>query len=326
MTTLARRLAAASLLAMTMTAAMTAAQAQEYPSKPITIIVPFPPGGTTDVLARTVAQKLNESWKQPVLVENRGGAGSTLGAAQAAKAPADGYTLLMGAVHHTIATTLYPKLSYDFQKDFAPITIVASVPNVVSVNPSLPAKNVKELIAWAKANPGKLTFGSNGQGTAQHLMGEQFASMGGFEILHVPYKGSGPLTSDLVAGQVMMSLDTVTPVLQHIRAGKLRALAVTTGKRSPALPDVPTLDEVGFPGFDQATWFGLLVPAATPRDVVGKLSTEIVRILRLPDVEKRMADIGADVVANSPAEMAARIRDDTERYAAVVKKANIKVE
>ena len=300
--------------------------AQSYPSKPVTIIVPFPPGGTTDVLARTVAQKLNETWGQPVIVENRPGAGATIGASQVAKAPADGYTLLMGAVHHTIATSVYPKLPYDFQKDFAPVTVVAMVPNVLCVNPGVPAQNVKELVAYAKANPGKLTYGSNGQGTGQHLLGEQFSSMTGVDMLHVPYKGSGPLTTDLIAGQVSMSFDTITPVLPHIKAGKLRALAVTTGKRSPALPDVPTLSESGLVGFDQGTWFGLLVPAATPKEIVAKLNGEVVRILKMPDVQKRFAEIGAEPVGNTPAEMAATIKSDTEKYATVVKKANVRIE
>ena len=302
------------------------ALAQSYPSKPITIIVPFPPGGTTDVLARAVAQKMNEAWGQPVLVENRPGAGATIGAAQVAKAPADGYTLLMGAVHHTIATSIYPKLPYDFQKDFAPITIVATVPNVLTVNPGVPAQNVKELVAYGKSNPGKLTFGSNGQGTAQHLIGEQFAAMTGVELLHVPYKGSGPLTTDLIAGQVLMSFDTMTPVLPHIKAGKLRALAVTTAKRSASLPDLPTLAESGLTGFDQGTWFGLLAPAATPKDIVAKVNAEVVKILRMPDVQKRLFEIGAEPVGNTPAEMAATIKSDTEKYAVVVKKANVKIE
>ncbi len=307
-------------------AAAGAAAAQGYPAKAVTIVVPFPPGGTTDVLARTIAQKMNEDWGQPVIVENKPGAGATIGAAQVAKAPADGYTLLMGAVHHAIATSVYPKLPYDFQRDFAPVTIVAMVPNVLTVNPGVPAHSVKELIAWGKANPGRLSYGSNGQGTGQHLIGEQFAAMTGLDLLHVPYKGSGPLTTDLIAGQVSMSFDTITPVLPHIKAGKLRALAVTTGKRSAALPEVPTLAESGLAGFDQGTWFGLLAPAGTPKEIVAKLNAEVVKILRMPEVQKRFAEIGAEPVGNSPEAMAAIIRSDTEKYAAVVKKANIRIE
>ena len=302
------------------------ALAQSYPSKPITIIVPFPPGGTTDVLARAVAQKMNEAWGQPVLVENRPGAGATIGAAQVAKAPADGYTLLMGAVHHTIATSIYPKLPYDFQKDFAPITIVATVPNVLTVNPGVPAQNVKELVAYGKSNPGKLTFGSNGQGTAQHLIGEQFAAMTGVELLHVPYKGSGPLTTDLIAGQVLMSFDTMTPVLPHIKAGKLRALAVTTAKRSASLPDLPTLAESGLTGFDQGTWFGLLAPAATPKDIVARLNTEMVKVIQSAEFRKRMAEIGAEPIGNSSEQMAQQIKEETEKFAKLVKEAKVTIE
>jgi tripartite-type tricarboxylate transporter receptor subunit TctC len=318
---------AAGVLAMAAAAASGAdALAQAYPSKPITLVVPFPPGGTTDVLARSLAQKLNESWGQAVVVDNRPGAGATIGATQVAKAPADGYTLLMGAVHHTIATSLYASLPYDFQKDLAPVTIVAMVPNILTVFPGIPARSVKELVAYGKANPGKLSYGSNGQGTAQHLIGEQFSAITGVEMLHVPYKGSGPLTTDLIAGQISMSFDTITPVLAQIQAGKLRPLAVTTAARSPALPEVPTLAESGLAGFDQGTWFGVLAPAATPKEIVGKLNAEIVRILQMPDVQKRFAEIGAQPIGNTPAQMAATIQSDTAKYAILVKQAKVKIE
>lgn len=322
---IARNIAMA-LVSLGVILAPSVALAQAYPAKTITLVVPFPPGGTTDVLARSIAQKMGESWGQSVIVDNRPGAGATIGAAQVAKAPADGYTLLMGAVHHTIATSIYAKLPYDFQKDLAPVTIVAMVPNILSVNPGVPAKNVKELVAYGKANPGKLSYGSNGQGTAQHLIGEQFSALTGVEMLHVPYKGSGPLTSDLIAGQVSMSFDTITPVLPQIKAGKLRPLAVTTAARSPALPEVPTLAESGLAGFDQGTWFGVLAPAATPKEIVGKLNAEIVRILNLPDIQKRFAEIGAQPVGNTPAQMAATIKSDTEKYAVLAKKANVKID
>lgn len=322
---IARNIAMA-LVSLGVILAPSVALAQAYPAKTITLVVPFPPGGTTDVLARSIAQKMGESWGQSVIVDNRPGAGATIGAAQVAKAPADGYTLLMGAVHHTIATSIYAKLPYDFQKDLAPVTIVAMVPNILSVNPGVPAKNVKELVAYGKANPGKLSYGSNGQGTAQHLIGEQFSALTGVDMLHVPYKGSGPLTSDLIAGQVSMSFDTITPVLPQIKAGKLRPLAVTTAARSPALPEVPTLAESGLAGFDQGTWFGVLAPAATPKEIVGKLNAEIVRILNLPDIQKRFAEIGAQPVGNTPAQMAATIKSDTEKYAVLAKKANVKID
>jgi tripartite-type tricarboxylate transporter receptor subunit TctC len=299
---------------------------QAWPAKPITLIVPFATGGTTDVLARAVGVELGKSLGQPVLVESKPGAGATLGADFVAKAKPDGYTLLMGAVHHTIATSVYRKLPYDFQKDLAPVSTVALVPNVLVVNPSVPAKNVKELLALAKAQPGKFTYGSNGNGTGQHLIGAQFESMGGVQLLHVPYKGSGPLTTDLLGGQINMSFDTITPVLPHIKAGKLRALAVTTSKRSAALPDVPTLDEAGLKGFNLGTWFGILAPAGTPAAVVERLNREIVRIVNLPDFRKRMDDIGAEPVGNTPAQMAAQIKEDTERFARLVKEAKVSID
>ena len=303
-----------------------AARAQAWPSKPISLVVPFPAGGTTDVLARSVGQELSKSLGQPVVVENRSGAGATLGADFVAKSKADGYTLLVGAVHHTIASSVYKKLPYDFQKDLTPVTTVALVPNVLVINPNVAAKNIKDLLSLAKANPGKLTYGSNGNGTGQHLIGAQFESMGGVQLLHVPYKGSGPLTTDLLGGQITMSFDTITPVLSHIKAGKLRALAVTTAKRSPALPDVPTLDESGLKGFNLGTWFGILAPANTPRDVVMRLNAEIVKIVNTPDFRKKMEDIGAEPIGNSPEQMARQIKDDTERFAKLVKDAGVSID
>ena len=321
-----RRVAAicASLLALSLIGG--AALAQPYPVKPISLIVPFPAGGTTDVLARALGQELSRSLGQPVVVESKPGAGATLGADFVAKAKPDGYTLLMGAVHHTIATSVYRKLPYDFQKDLAPVSTVALVPNVLVVNPNLPAKTVKELLAQAKAEPGKLTYGSNGNGTGQHLIGAQFEGMGGVQMLHVPYKGSGPLTTDLLGGQITMSFDTITPVLPHIKGGKLRALAVTTSKRSVALPDVPTLDESGLKGFNLGTWFGVLVPAATPKEIVTRLNTEMVKIIRSPDFRKRMEDIGAEPIGDTPQQMAKQIREDTERFAKLVKEAKVAID
>lgn len=300
--------------------------AQSWPSKPITLVVPFATGGTTDVLARAVGQELSKSLGQSVIVENKGGAGATLGADYVAKAKPDGHTLLMGAVHHTIATSVYKKLGYDFQKDFAPVTTVALVPNVLVVGPGIPAKNVAELLALAKASPGKYTYGSNGNGTGQHLIGSQFEKSAGVQLLHVPYKGSGPLTIDLLGGQVDMSFDTIPPVLSHIKSGKLRPLAVTTAKRSPALPNVPTLDEAGLKGFDQGTWFGVLAPAATPKEIVARLNTEIVKIVKTPEFKKRMEELGAESIGNTQAEMAAQIKSDTERYANLVKEAKVTIE
>jgi len=322
-----RRLALkACALAVLGLAAAGGALAETWPSKPVTLVVPFPPGGTTDVLARALGDKLGASIGQPVIVENKPGAGATLGADYVAKGKADGYTLLIGAVHHTIASSVYKKLPYDFQKDFAPVTTVALVPNVLVVNAATPAKNVAELVALAKSQPGKLTYGSNGNGTAQHLIGTQFENNTGTELIHVPYKGSGPLTTDLIGGQITMSFDTVTPVLQHIKSGKLRALAVTTGKRASVLPDVPTLAEAGLKGFDIGTWFGVLAPAATPKDVVARLNAEMVKVIRSDDFRARMAEIGAEPIGNTPEQMAKQIKDETEKFAKLVKQANVVIE
>lgn len=312
--------------AITLCLASGVAFAQAWPTRSISLIVPFPAGGTTDVLARAVGLELSKSLGQPVVVESKPGAGATLGADFVAKSKPDGYTLLMGAVHHTIATSVYRKLPYDFQKDFAPVTTVALVPNVLVVNPNVPAKNVKELLALAKAEPGKLTYGSNGNGTGQHLIGAQFEGMGGVQLLHVPYKGSGPLTVDLLGGQITMSFDTITPVLPQIKAGKLRALAVTTIKRSPSLPDVPTLDESGLKGFDLGTWFGILTPVATPKELVTRLNTELVKIINSAEFRKKMADIGAEPIGNTAEQMARQIKDDTERFARLVKDAQVTID
>ena len=323
MNRITRVAAACALAAATIAAAMSSAWAQAWPARPVNLIVPFPAGGTTDVLARALGQELSKSLGQPVVVENRPGAGATLGADHVAKAKPDGYTLLMGAVHHTIATSVYRRLGYDFQKDLAPITVVAVVPNVLVVNPQVPAKTVQELLAQARAQPGKLAYGSNGAGTGQHLIGAQFESMGGVELLHVPYKGSGPLTTDLLGGQIAMSFDTVTPVLPHIKAGKLRALAVTTARRSVALPDVPTLDEAGLKGFDMGTWFGVLAPASTPREVLARLGADMNRIIESPQFRRKMEEIGAEPIGGSPEQMARQIRDDTDRFARLVKDAKV---
>jgi tripartite-type tricarboxylate transporter receptor subunit TctC len=321
-----RTLAGAAMAALGLSLAPWAGAQEAWPTKPISLIVPFPAGGTTDVLARALADALSRSLGQPVVVESKPGAGATLGADYVAKAKPDGHTLLMGAVHHTIATSVYKKLPY-FQKDLAPITTVAMVPNVLVVNAALtPAKTVAELVALAKASPAALAYGSNGNGTAQHLIGTQFQASTGTTLLHVPYKGSGPLTTDLLGGQVGMSFDTITPVLQHIKSGKLRALAVTTAKRSAVLPEVPTLEQAGLKGFDIGTWFGVLAPANTPKDIVAKLNREMVKIIQSPDFGERMQAIGADPIGDSSAEMAARIREETAKFAQLVKDGKVVVE
>ena len=300
--------------------------AQAWPDKPVTLVVPFPPGGTTDVLARALAERLQQALGQPVIVESKPGAGATLGADYVAKARPDGHTLLVGAVHHTIATSVYKKLGYDFQRDFQPLTVIAMVPNVLTVSATSAAKTVADLVAQAKAAKPELSFGSNGMGTAQHLIGMQFQGQTGVTLLHIPYKGSAPLTTDLMGGQVTMSFDTITPVLPHIQAGKLRPLAVTTARRSSALPDVPTLSESGLAGFDLGTWFGVLAPAATPRPVTARLAEEMQKIIRSPEFRKRMAEIGAEPVGNTPEQMAAQIKAETEKYARLVKDAKVSLD
>jgi len=302
------------------------ALAQAWPEKPVTLVVPFPAGGTTDVLARALAEKLQPALGQAVIVESKPGAGATLGADHVAKARPDGYTLLVGAVHHTIATSVYKKLPYDFQKDLAPLTVIAMVPNVLVVNASSPAKSVADLVAQAKTARPEFSYGSNGNGTAQHLIGTQFQNLTGTTLLHIPYKGSGPLTTDLLGGQVTMSFDTITPVLPHIQAGKLRPLAVTTARRSSALPDVPTLAEAGLAGFDIGTWFGVLAPAATPKAVLARLSDEMVKVIRSPEFRKRMAEIGAEPIGNTPEQMAWQIKEETEKFSRLVKQANVVIE
>ncbi|MFN7121379.1 MAG: Bug family tripartite tricarboxylate transporter substrate binding protein [Hydrogenophaga sp.] len=302
------------------------AMAQSWPTRPISLIVPFAAGGTTDVLARALADKLSQSLGQPVIVESKPGAGATIGADFVAKAKPDGHTLLMGAVHHTIASSVYKKLPYDFSKDLAPITTVALVPNVLVVNATTPAKNVNELVALLKASPGKMAYGSNGNGTAQHLIGTQFQNQTGTDVIHIPYKGSGPLSTDLLGGQIMMSFDTITPVLPHIKAGKLRALAVTTAKRSAALPDVPTLEEAGLKGFNIGTWFGVLAPAATPQDIVSRLNAEMVKVIQSPEFRSRMAEIGAEPIGDTSAQMAQQIASETEKFGKLVKEAKVVID
>ena len=314
------------LLISSLYLAVGAASAQSWPTKTITIVVPFPAGGTTDVLARAVSTRLSAVIGQSVIVDNKPGAGATLGAEFVAKAPADGHTLLMGAIHHTVATNVYKNLRYNFEKDFAPITTVALVPNVLVVSTKSPYNSVKDIVAAAKAAPEKVAYGSNGNGTAQHMIGTQFQMETGTKILHVPYKGSAPLTTDLLGGQVDMSFDTITPVLPFIKEGKLRALAVTTAKRSSALPNVPTLQEAGVPNVAIGTWFGLLAPAATPKAVVTRLNTELVKIIQSPEFKKQMADIGAEPIGNKPEEMAKQIHDETEKFANLVKVGKVTID
>ncbi len=302
------------------------AGAQEWPSKPVTMVVPFAAGGTTDLVARPLAQSLSERFGQTVVVDNRAGAGGTLGAGAAAKAAPDGYTLFLATIAHTIAPGIYRNLSYDFERDFDPITVVAEVPNVLIVNPRVPAKTTAELVAYIKGSPGKVNFGSAGPGSVEHLSGELFRSMAGLDIVHVPYKGGAPMMTDLIAGHIEMAIETSGSALQHIKAGAVRALAVSTRERSPFFPDVPTLNESGLPGYDVTTWYGLLVPRGTPAEVRGKLYREVVDILKSSGMTARLADLGAVAGGEPPEKFAAFIKTETAKWTKVAKEAGITAE
>ena len=304
-----------------------AAFAQSYPGKPVRIIVPYSAGGGTDIVARAVGQKLSEIWGQSVIVDNRAGASGMIGAEAAARASADGYTLLM-ATPAEVATNhhLYSKVSYNPERDFAPITLVAVTPLVVAVNPDVPAKNIQELVALARARPGTLGFATPGTGSTQHLSGEMLMSAAGIRLVHIPYKGAGQSIPDVVGGQVPLGIYGLLTISQQAKAGRLRVLAVTTLKRSSAAPDWPTLAESGFPGFDTSLWFGLLAPAATSKEIIVKIHTDVLRVLKLPDVQERIASQGADIVGNSPAEFATFIAAESAKYARIIKQAGVKLD
>jgi tripartite-type tricarboxylate transporter receptor subunit TctC len=300
-----------------------AAGAQEWPTKPVTLIVPFAAGGTTDLVGRPLAQGLGERLGQTVVVDNRAGAGGTLGAAAAAKSPPDGYTLFLATIAHTIAPGIYRNLSYDFEKDFDPITVVAAVPNVLIVNPAVPAKTAAELIAYIKAHPGKVNFGSAGPGSVEHLSGELFRSMAGLDIVHVPYKGGAPMMTDLIAGHIEMAVETSGSALQHIKSGAVRALAVSTRERSPFFPDLPTLDEAGLKGYDVTTWYGLLAPHGTPAAIRDKLYRETTELLKSPNMIARLNDLGAVAGGERPERFAAFIHTETAKWTKLAKEAGI---
>jgi tripartite-type tricarboxylate transporter receptor subunit TctC len=318
---------AAALAAFAALAVPAFAQAP-YPAKPIRIVVPFPAGGTTDILARAVAAKLTETTGQPVVVDNRPGAGGNIGAELVAKSAPDGYTFLMGTVGtHAINPSLYAKMPYDHVKDFAPVILVAGVPNVLEINPSLPVNNVQELIAYIKANPGKVNFASSGSGTSIHLSGELFKTMAGVQITHVPYKGSAPALQDLVGGQVQIMFDNLPSSLALIKGGKLKALAVTSAERSTALPDVPTVAEAGLPGFEASSWFGLLAPAGTPKEAIAKINGEVAKWLSTPEAKEKLASQGAIAAAGlTPEDFAKHIATETAKWNKVVKESGAKVD
>ena len=316
-----------SLLFAALVAMATCAAAQTYPTKPIRLVVPFPPAGTTDILAREVGQRLSEVLGQPVVIDNRPGAAGNIGSDLVAKAAPDGYTLLMCTVSsHAINPGLYSKLPYDHIKDFAPIALVARVPNVLEVTPSLPVKTVADLIKLAKEKPGQINFASSGSGTSIHLSGELFKTMAGVDMVHVPYKGSAPALVDLVGGQVQVMFDNLPSSLQQIKAGKLRAVAVTSAQRAPALPDVPTIAESGLPGFEATSWFGVLAPARTPPEIIKRLNAEIDKWLQSPEAKEKLLAQGALPAGGSPEEFAAYIRAETDKWAKVIKASGAKVD
>lgn len=307
--------------------AAAAASGDAYPNRPIRIIVAYTPAGTTDILARLIGQKMTESWGQSVIVENRPGANGNIGTEIAARATPDGYTILMAtAATHSINNTLYPKLTWHAQRDFAPISLVAVVPNLLVVNNALPVKSVKELIAYAKANPGKLTFGSPGIGATAHLSMELFKTLTGTSMVHVPYKGSAGVLADVTGGQIQLAMDNIPVYLPQAKAGKIRALAVSSPKRAAAAPEIPTVAEAGVPGFEALSWFGLVAPAKTPKATVDKLAAETQRILKLPDVSERIVALGAQPVGGTPNEYAEFIKSEIQKWQKVIRSAGVKIE
>jgi len=316
-----RLVVAASLLLCAAVPAQTRAQAQQnYPERPIRLLVGLAAGGGTDIIARMVSLKLGENLGQQVIVENRTGSGGLLAAEAGAKAAPDGYTLLFGAISYSsIFASLYKKLPYDPVKDFAPISLVATFPNVLVVNPNLPVKSVAELLAYGRANPGKLSYGSSGVGSSLHLSMEMLKSMTKLDAVHVPYKGGAPATADLLGGQIQAMFDNLPGQINYVKAGRTRALAVTTTKRSPQLPDVPTMIEAGVPGYEVNVWYGMLAPVATPKPIIDKLNAELVKVLNSPDVKERMAKEGAEPMPTTPAEFAAFQKAEITKWAKVVK-------
>jgi tripartite-type tricarboxylate transporter receptor subunit TctC len=297
-----------------------------YPTKPVRLIVPQSPGASTDLTARLIAQKLSAAFGQPVVVDNRPGAGSIIGTDLVAKAAPDGYTLLVVASSITLNPSLHRNLPFDVLRDLAPITQLSAFPNLLTVHPALPVKTVKDLIALAKAKPGSLNYGSSGSATGTHLSAELFKYMTGIDMVHVPYKGGGPAVQALLGGQVQLNFATIVSVLPHVRSGKLRAIAVTTAKRSPSMPEIPTIAESGVPGYDHGPWNGFLAPARTPRAVIARLNEETARILHLPETKAVFTNEGAEPVGNKPEEFGAIIKAETAKWGKVIQSAGIKAD
>ena len=316
-----------SLYVVTCTFAAGTVLAQAYPTKPIRLIVPYPPGGGNDTLARLFGVKLTEAWGQQVVVDNRPGAGTIIGTQIAARAVPDGHTLLLSSIAtHAIAPNLYAKPGYDPVKDFSPITLLAIAPTVVCVNPSVPARTLKELIALAQAKPGELKFASGGAATPPHMAGEIFAAMTGIKLIHVPYKGGGPAHAGLLGGETSMMFDTAASILPHVRAGKLRALAIARGARLSEYPELPTFAEAGVAGYEVNAWYSMHAPAGVSQEIIAKVNAELARILKLPDIQERLKVLGSEGVGNSPEEFTRFVRAESARYAKAIRDAGVKVE
>jgi len=316
------------LLGASLLAFNAAAQsAASYPGRPIRMIVPSAPGSGPDIMARAIGQKITEAFGQQVIIDDKPGAGGIIGSEAAAKSAPDGYTLIMAnAGSHAVNASLYAKLPYDPVKDFAPITLVSSAPNILIVHPSLPVKSVKDLIALAKSKPGQLAFGSGGNGSTAHLSGEMFKTMAGIDIVHIPFKGSPGAVLAVIAGQIAMAMPNIPPALPHVKTGKLKALAVTTAKRAAAVPGLPTVAESGLPGYEATAWFGVLAPAGTPRDIIDRLNGVIVKSLRAAEMQQRLQADGAEAAGGTPEDFAAVIRRDIAKWAVVVKKSGARAE
>ena len=315
------------LLIVFASVAMGQTNALNYPNRPVKIIVPFPPGGGTDILARPIAQKLSTLWGQPVVIDNRGGAGGNIGTKAAAEAEPDGYTLIFGVLGtHAVNQSLYANAGFDSTKDFAAVTMVANTPNILVVHPDLPIRNVRELIDYAKANPGKLNYATPGNGTPSHLATAIFQSMTGTELTHIPYKGSGPAMTDMLSGQVQLWIANAPVVVQHIQEGKLRALATTSAKRPSIAPNIPTLNEAGLRGYEADTWYGIFAPAKTPKPIIDKLNKDIVTVLQSPEIRESFAKDGAEIVGNSSAEFTQKVRDDVAKWKKVISDLRLRID
>jgi tripartite-type tricarboxylate transporter receptor subunit TctC len=314
---------------LTMVAALLASMpswAQQYPVRPIRLVVPFPPGGGTDTMARAIAPKLSEFLGQQVVPENRGGAGANIGAELAAKSPPDGYTLLLVTITNAIGATLYTRLNYDLARDFAAITQVATTPHILVVHPSVPVTSVKEFTAFTRARPGELTYSSSGSGSSAHLAGELFSSLTGTKMVHVPYKGGGPSMIALVGGEVSLCFATMPSAVGFVRAGKLRGIAVTTEKRSPSMPELPTIAETGIKGYEAGSWYGLSAPAGTSKDIINRLHAETLKVMALPDVKERLFNAGFEVVTSNPEQFAAFTRSEIQKWGKLVRATGLKIE